>query len=782
MTPNFIDSITSGISDLAISTLPAIGGAIGEVALPGIGGELGAMAGTMVGNALNAPASDSDAGMLGAPALAPVARTIVSFEGEEAAQQVTAAVTPVSQQTESIESLKHFFQRPRRLDTMPLAFKSAWIFPSEYFSSAPVAEKLKSYSGARYTLCVRVTSNSQPLCNGAYVIGYCPNDVFCNAGVNEFINRAANAALGDLPNLVQYFHGPHVVHDISQTSSTEFRVPFWQPLRFIDTGTMLGVNSASMQSDDVLGRITITNIGKILGTDNQVVEGEMTVWMWLEDLELFYPTDFNAIHSKNSYVPPTRFVAQGPEHHSHMQRSQVVMQRANNTYVDDVAHPPGVAKPMSVTSSLVDVVGAASDDMLDYFKIPSFLGSTSASGSGLIWVRPYTSCNITKTVPSISPPLLMPPPTKLAVSTDLYQFWRGSINYRFNFIASKFHSGRIQFGFVPHVALTSVPTSEDLWSNINSSVLDLREQHSIEINCPFRLALNHAYRTDCSGTLIYRNISPLVGPEGTSAKVVSYVETWAGDDFEVTRYNPAQGGLKWPANGTTAKGVTYRTEDYEGTVALVPIPPPPVTEKFVAQGPAIGEAVPETIRDTVNDAQITWSQALAALQPIPSDITLGVQKCFIGADNDYLISGWTVPRAAQQSEDACANPLLTPIEKLRTLFYGIHHDMYIYKLPTAQDKVRYGVTAAVDNVVFPYQSNAQYYGPGSVLRRDGGSVPVTYPTVFGPTGAAIVSLPNARVFYPWMTPVINAISDPREPARLAGRLPNRSSAMKGKSM
>jgi len=780
--PNFLESITSGISDLAISTLPAVGGAIGETVLPGVGAEIGTVLGTAAASALSPDESTSSGaeGMLGAPTLPPVARTILSFEGEQTTQTAVADVSAVSQQTESIESLRHFFKRPQYLDSMPLSYNSAWILPSEYFTRNIVQQKLKGYSGARFTMCLRVTSNSQPLCNGAYVVAFYPGDIATILqGNGEYANAASSAAQGDVFTLLQDFHAPHVVHDISQTTSTELRIPFFYPYRFMDTGTLLGLPSSDFSSANMLGRFDIRNIGKVIGADNQVVEGDLAVWMWLEDLELFYPTDFDSIHARNvkgveshRYQTRDTFFAQGPEHHSHEQRSQIVIRRDD---IDDVAHPPGNAKPMAITSSLVSVHGNASDSILDYFKIPSYLGHLTLSGSGdkgRIWVRPYTTCGLAKVIPEVTPTLTVYPPTKLSVAIDLFQFWKGSINYRFNFIASKFHSGRIQFGFVPHAALATTPGDSEIWSNINSTILDLREQHSVEINCPYRLAFNHAYSVDCSGTLIWRVLSPIVAPEGASAKIACFVETWAGDDFSVARYNPSKGAVSWGGFATLGKFVAR--EDLDDRMSYCEVQEP---EAFYAQGPGLGESAQESVLDTVNDGVPTWSRILASITPLPTTFTQGVQKMFVGGDNDYLVSGWTVPRIGQSVYEPALQPELSVLEKVRSYFYGIHSDAYVNGLPSGFG-VKYGQNPSARMVTFPYTGNTQYYGPGSISELDGGGS--NHVTPFGSVYGAVGCLPNARVFHPWCVPLIDHMSDPRTTAYRAGRLLE-TGPMKGKS-
>jgi hypothetical protein len=566
--------------------------------------------------------------------------------------------------------------------------------------------------------------------------------------------------------LVAGFHTAHVVHDISQTSSTEFRVPFWQPVRFLDTGTLLGANSSEFSSNNMLGRLDILNINEAYKTGYQSVDGNFEVWCWLEDLELFYPTDFSTVHARLSDPPrvATRFQitdedrefhTQGPEHHSHGTGSTVVARR---DHIDDVAHPPGVAKPMALTSTLTQPVGNFSDSILDYFKIYSLLGflpfgnETGEYTATHVWVRPYTECNLTKTVTGVTPTLEVPPPTKLAVATDMFQFWKGSIKFRINFIASKFHSGRIQFGFVPHVALsTAYPTDENLWANINTVVLDLREQHSVEIVCPYRLSLNHAYRTDVSGTLISRVISPLQAPAEAAPRIVAYVEIAAGDDFSVSRYNPDNSAINWFAEQKPARSLTSR--DSDGLLSFSTIDSE--DSDFETQSGGIGMSKLEEVRDVINDGPLTFSQIFAAPCPYDTAVTQGSQTLLIGADNDVLVNCWTVARPLMGAGSPMAmSELASPLFKARSLFYGYHGDMYMLE---NFGSVRYGLENSnnIKDVTFPYFANVQYSAFGTLLES------MLSGTRLGPTVRVKGSVPNVHLFYPWTCPLISAINPPR---------------------
>lgn len=790
-----MNTIQSGLSSLAIESLPAVGAAVGSMISPGLGTEIGAMAGQTLASSLEATTTSGGGTFQDAPPPTSEIREITNFAGEETSQIVSVDPNQEFSPVQDITSLQQFFRRPVRITKYPLSSLHPYWWPQAYFMTPQVAEKLKGYSGARFTMCVRLVSNATPFSNGAYALTFHPGDMYY-PGLKASPYEPEWTYAGDtLSSVVCAYHCPRVIHDVAKTTSTEFKVKWWSQLRFFDTGTLLGKSSTNLSAFDMAGRFDLINVSKALNPDSQVVFGSMSIYMWLEDLELFYPTSYDSIHAQkvtpvsyteNKLLSPSPFpavaeedeednsipVADGPEHHSHHQRSLIV---SRNDRIDDVAHPPGITKPMALTETQVEVHGACDDSMVEYFKIPSLLGkidlTTNTEGAGLIHVRPFTQCNIVKHITSLTPPLDFPPPTKLAVSTDFYQFWRGSIDYTFSFIVSKFHTARIQFGFVPHVALslnsTQILAAEDLWSNIESTVLDLRDTSELTINCPYRLSTFMAYRSDVSGTLIWRTLNPLQAQAGASTRIIAVVETSAGSDFTVARYNPSRGAIGWFGSATEPKGtapVAHRLTGHfssagesSATEYRFPAPNPTSTLIPTADGFTVGGSSQEHVPDVVNDGPVSFSQAFAALTKMDSTISDGIQTMYIGADNDILVNGWTIPRPPQSGNLSALQAAATPLSKLRSLFYGIRSDTYIDNT-TLQTKVKYGLEETPKDICFPYAGNCTYYGYGNVLYVS----PVNGPKFpFGTYVSAPACLPGARLFLPWTVPLINAISPPR---------------------
>lgn len=77
-------------------------------------------------------------------------------------------------------------------------------------------------------------------------------------------------------------------------------------------------------------------------------------------------------------------------------------------------------------------------------------------------------------------------PTFLGYFSAMFEFWHGSISFRFDFAATQFHSGRILAVFQPNSKTTPItPISLQQLTNNPYFIFDLMEQKSFEVTVPF---------------------------------------------------------------------------------------------------------------------------------------------------------------------------------------------------------------------------------------------------------------------------------------------------------
>jgi hypothetical protein len=75
-------------------------------------------------------------------------------------------------------------------------------------------------------------------------------------------------------------------------------------------------------------------------------------------------------------------------------------------------------------------------------------------------------------------------PTFLSYLSTFFRYWRGSLSYRFDFISTSFHTGRLALIFMPNVDL-AFPATLNLQTNYPTHVLDLHEQKSFDYSIPY---------------------------------------------------------------------------------------------------------------------------------------------------------------------------------------------------------------------------------------------------------------------------------------------------------
>lgn len=138
-------------------------------------------------------------------------------------------------------------------------------------------------------------------------------------------------------------------------------------------------------------------------------------------------------------------------------------------------------------------------------------------------------------------------PTYLSYVEKMFRYWSGSIVFRFDFAASQFHSGRLQFSFEPAINPAPLETSTTIqdYSQLPNVIFDLRESKSITIHIPWNSHLKRlltyqsqagkAYVEDisqCLGLLRVTVLDPLVVPDNVAQSIPYNAYVAAGDDFE----------------------------------------------------------------------------------------------------------------------------------------------------------------------------------------------------------------------------------------------------------
>jgi hypothetical protein len=148
--------------------------------------------------------------------------------------------------------------------------------------------------------------------------------------------------------------------------------------------------------------------------------------------------------------------------------------------------------------------------------------------------------------------------TPMCHLSRLFTSWRGSIIFRFKFVCSPFHKGRVRITWDPKYNLSSITASSDVDKTLTSSftkIVDLGETTEVEMHIPYMQALafmtNYGIVKDApvymftngttlpavtdwskffNGTISVTVLNPQTSPV-TSSDIEMLVFTRAGEDF-----------------------------------------------------------------------------------------------------------------------------------------------------------------------------------------------------------------------------------------------------------
>jgi len=148
-------------------------------------------------------------------------------------------------------------------------------------------------------------------------------------------------------------------------------------------------------------------------------------------------------------------------------------------------------------------------------------------------------------------------PTSLSFASRAYEGWSGTLNYRFQVIASQYHRGRIAIIYDP-----TGPISTDPYNTTFNTIIDLSEGRDFTVSFKWQQDMPYLFcnkanahtfytqtapetevaaRANANGIFFVSVVNELVVPDGTTG-IKILVSISAGDDFELV--NPTHEGME----------------------------------------------------------------------------------------------------------------------------------------------------------------------------------------------------------------------------------------------
>ncbi|UQZ09591.1 putative capsid protein [Freshwater macrophyte associated picorna-like virus 9] len=436
-----------------------------------------------------------------------------------------------------------------------------------FFENPRVFARIKNFRNLRCDMRIKVVVNGNPFYYGSYLAFYVPLH-----GNDGRTSRSSETAA-----LVQYSQCPHLYIDPCTSTAGELHVPYFNPK-----------DAMCVPDKDwtEMGEFRIETIAPLQHSNDGTESITLTVFAMAENIQLSTPTINEPVENQSDeYRKPSAiahsiawgagWLSQFPTIAPYMRATQMIA-----TSLGDVASMFGFSRPRIVSepssarlrigSNLaatnvqdniaclaVDakkevtidprVVGLQPNDEMMLTPIAmreSFLTSfpwteNEGAGAHLFSVR-------------VNPAQINPGAVDISLTPSAFvslpfKYWRGSMKFRFNVIASAYHRGRLKFVWDPdfspsgsgsvyntnYIQVVDIAQNRDVimdigWGSnfsylrVGGIMLDLFSTSAFTERNPF-----------CNGTLSVFVVNELTSPGPTASDVSVAVFSSMMDDFEL---------------------------------------------------------------------------------------------------------------------------------------------------------------------------------------------------------------------------------------------------------
>lgn len=482
--------------------------------------------------------------------------------------------------------LANFFARPIRIGIVKWNVGTPFTLQinpwTDFFTNKRVSNRIANYHNLRATLHVKFVVAGTSFHYGKIIASYHPLHVFDQFEPFLLIGRNAT--------LTSYSQRPNIILDASGVTNGVLKLPYFHP------ANNLSIPIGEWQT---MGLIYLQNISPLKHVSGGTTGIDIQIYAWATDVVLGAPTSQN----------PAGLTPQGGDEYSgSISRPAAIVQHLAGKLKDDPIIGPyamatqtlagnvastasyfGYSRPVEAKQASpctvrtmpnttntnisdqaiklsLDVkqentvdsrtIGLSGKDELTIKSIVTrpaianlFVWPTTAATSTVIWsswVAPgaYATANV---------PSVVGPPgyhmTPMCYGSLPFQYWRGSIRFRFLITASAFHRGQLIIRYDPRVhtgdemntnylAVVNIEETKDFSIDVgwNSSLAYLPTLEFTSALVPTSLfnTVRQAYNPIANGVLEIAVASPLTTPSTTvNNDVTVAVYMSAGDDFEV---------------------------------------------------------------------------------------------------------------------------------------------------------------------------------------------------------------------------------------------------------
>jgi len=381
-----------------------------------------------------------------------------------------------------------------------------------YFNKTSIKKKLDNYYMVRCNLHLKFVINASPFFYGCVLVSYQPMPNFNPAPV---VISAANR-LENIP----FSQRPHIYLYPQNSQGGEMVLPFLYHKNWL--------NATSSTDLTNMGLIYLNSFNELKNANGVVSDNiDITVYAWAEDIEVAGPTPSLAVQGKDEYSHdgvvsrPASAIARAAGKLSSL---PVIGEFATATsyaagavadiaalfgytnvpVIDDVhAFKPKAFPNLAATDIGTPIEKLTLDSKNELSIDPKIAGanvddelmiSSFVSRESYIYNTPWsatspsdTSLFFTKITPqmcrieSITGASVIYN-TPMGHVARCFRYWRGDIIFRFKFICSKYHRGRVRVNWSP---FGNIGTIGDYTTETYTRIIDITEENDVEFVVPY---------------------------------------------------------------------------------------------------------------------------------------------------------------------------------------------------------------------------------------------------------------------------------------------------------
>jgi len=475
-------------------------------------------------------------------------------------------------------SLEDYIGRPQLIASGTFASTDGPLTFAEFspfyvlFSNSMIYNKCLGKMLLKGTLCMKLQVNATPFQQGRYILAHIHSGGSLDLSTTEgFWNRLHRSDKCQITQL------PHAEIEIGVDSEVTLKVPYVNmELGYSIPGSLTGHKIGDIGKSFIYPYSPISSAAGALTCS-------YSLWIWLEDVEMTGVAMYQAggdtsdverksvnkgpiestlikvsksmgvlseIPLLSAFAKPTSWVSDVLARSAKVWGWSAPLDESPITRVAEFSMPYNAcsdavspAMPLSLhsTNSLMQMTGIGKTDYdelsIDFIKSKfSYFGSGSLSTSGGINTV-IMSGTVQPSAYQFSHSVgtdVWYTYTPVAYLAEFFDCWRGGLRYKFKFVKTKFHSGRVMFVYTHVTASDPLSPSFTVAASAYGlrEIWDLSESSEFEVTVPYQATTPYLNLDEGSGRWALIVLDPLVAPSTVSSTISVLGEVAGADDLE----------------------------------------------------------------------------------------------------------------------------------------------------------------------------------------------------------------------------------------------------------